>query len=86
MLTHRTKGIAMLHTAQKYSLWLTRQLDNKRLNLDVLNNWLVRPIDLSDFRQFADWHNIQSTENETELAKQLRLLRQHVMAHILIRD
>ena len=78
--------LSALHTAAPYSQWLTRQLDNQRLNLDILSNWLSRPITPTDFADFADWQHIQSSENEEELAKQLRLLRRNVMAHIMTRD
>ncbi|MBD3613253.1 bifunctional [glutamate--ammonia ligase]-adenylyl-L-tyrosine phosphorylase/[glutamate--ammonia-ligase] adenylyltransferase [Kingella kingae] len=78
--------LSTLYTATPYSQWLTLQLDNQRLNLDILSNWLSRPIMLTDFADFADWQHIQSSENEEELAKQLRLLRRNVMAHIMTRD
>lgn len=76
----------MLHTATQYSQWLTRQLDNHRLNLDLLNDWLSRPISPTDFAQFTDWAKLQADENEEELARQLRLLRRHVVAQIMVRD
>ncbi len=78
--------LSTLYTATPYSQWLTLQLDNQRLNLDILSNWLSRPIMPTDFADFADWQHIQSSENEEELAKQLRLLRRNVMAHIMTRD
>ncbi|MDK4631607.1 hypothetical protein, partial [Kingella kingae] len=77
--------LSTLYTATPYSQWLTLQLDNQRLNLDILSNWLSRPIMPTDFADFADWQHIQSSENEEELAKQLRLLRRNVMAHIMTR-
>lgn len=76
----------MLYTAARYSQWLTRQLDNNRLNLELLADWLSRPISLPDFSQFTDWNKLQLDENEEELAKQLRLLRRHVVAQIMVRD
>ena len=71
----------LLH-AQPYSLWLTRQLDQKRLDLTWLNTHLFQALTHNDFVQFADF----STDDEETLAKNLRLLRRHVMAHIMIRD
>ncbi|SNB73683.1 bifunctional [glutamate--ammonia ligase]-adenylyl-L-tyrosine phosphorylase/[glutamate--ammonia-ligase] adenylyltransferase [Kingella negevensis] len=76
----------MLNTAAKYSPWLARQLDNNRLNLDKLSDWLTRPLMPQDFADYTDWQQLQADENEEELAKQLRILRRHVMAHIITRD
>lgn len=75
-----------LEQARPFSLWLARQLDHNRLNLDWLNARLSRSITPQDYADFADWQHFQETENEEELAKQLRVLRRHVMAHIMTRD
>lgn len=77
---------SILQSVLPYSPWLARQLDNQRLNLDLLSDWLARPITSSDYQQFADWQNFQLNENEEELAKQLRILRRHVLAQIMTRD
>lgn len=76
----------IINKAQIHSQWLTRQISQNRLNLALLETWLARPITPSDFAAFCDWTKIQTDENEDELASQLRILRQHVMAHIMIRD
>lgn len=78
--------LAHLNTARPYSLWLARQLDNNRLNLPLMSDWLTRPITPDDYVKFTDWQQLQADENETELAKQLRLLRRHVVAQIMTRD
>ena len=44
----------LLQNAQRYSVWLARQLNNHRLNLDILSNWLKRPISQQDFVHFAE--------------------------------
>ena len=77
---------SILQSVLPYSPWLARQLDNQRLNLDLLSDWLTRPITPSDYQQFTDWRNLQLNENEEELAKQLRILRRHVLAQIMTRD
>lgn len=77
---------SILQSVLPYSPWLARQLDNQRLNLDLLSDWLTRPITPSDYQQFTDWQNLQLNENEEELAKQLRILRRHVLAQIMTRD
>lgn len=76
----------LLQNAQHYSVWLARQLNNHRLNLDILSNWLKRPISQQDFLHFADWEKLQQDEDEKEIAKQLRVLRRHVVAQIMVRD
>ncbi|WP_314342563.1 bifunctional [glutamate--ammonia ligase]-adenylyl-L-tyrosine phosphorylase/[glutamate--ammonia-ligase] adenylyltransferase [Simonsiella muelleri] len=77
---------SILQSVLPYSPWLARQLDNQRLNLDLLSDWFTRPITPSDYQQFTDWQNLQLNENEEELAKQLRILRRHVLAQIMTRD
>ena len=76
----------MLNTAAPFSLWLQRQIANQTLNLPLLQNWLPRAITPEDFAQFANWQQLQSDGNEAEIARQLRLLRRHVLAHIITRD
>ena len=50
---------SILQSVLPYSPWLARQLDNQRLNLDLLSDWLTRPITPSDYQQFTDWQNLQ---------------------------
>ena len=76
----------MLNTAAPFSLWLQRQIANQTLNLPLLQNWLPRAITPEDFAQFANWQQLQNDSNEAEIARQLRLLRRHVLAHIITRD
>lgn len=75
-----------LLAARPFSLWLSRQLDAQQLNEPQLLRDLARPLSIDDFEAFAPWETLICQENEDELAKQLRLLRRHVMAHILVRD
>ena len=76
----------MLNTAASFSLWLQRQIANQTLNLPLLQSWLPRAITPEDFAQFANWQQLQNDGNEAEIARQLRLLRRHVLAHIITRD
>ena len=76
----------MLQTAAPFSLWLQRQLANQTLNLDILTQWLPRPLTPDDYAQFANWQQLQADGNEAEIARQLRILRRHVLAHIIARD
>lgn len=76
----------IIHNACQYSPYLSHHLQANNLNLDLLSSWLTRAISDDDFQQFAPWQQLQHDENEEELAKQLRILRRHVMAHIMIRD
>ena len=76
----------MLNTAAPFSLWLQRQIANQTLNLLLLQSWLPRAITPEDFAQFANWQQLQNDSNEAEIARQLRLLRRHVLAHIITRD
>ncbi|WP_197272091.1 bifunctional [glutamate--ammonia ligase]-adenylyl-L-tyrosine phosphorylase/[glutamate--ammonia-ligase] adenylyltransferase [Neisseria sp. 83E34] len=78
--------MSTIETARCYSQYLSRHLDNGNLKPEILNPLLSRPLDAADFYAFADWEQLQHDENEAELARQLRLLRRYVMAHILIRD
>ncbi len=72
--------------ARPYSLWLSRQLDNRRLNTGHLDTILQQPLKQEYFQNFTDWQKWIEEENEAELSAQLRILRRYVMAHILIRD
>lgn len=72
--------------ARVYSPWLARQLDNGLLPTEQLMKHLSRPLIENDFLQFADWKSLKKIEYEEELAKQLRLLRRYVVAHIITRD
>ena len=76
----------MLNTAAPFSPWLQRQLANQTLNLDILTQWLPRPLTPNDYAQFAHWQQLQADGNEAEIARQLRILRRHVLAHIIARD
>ena len=75
-----------LDTARRHSLWLARQLDSGAIRPDTLAAPLSRPLSAQDFADFADWQRISAEENEAELARQLRILRRHVLAHIMTRD
>ena len=77
---------ALLAAALPYSHYLSRHWHNGNLNTAVLYPWLQRPLENADFAAFADWAAFQAAADEAELARQLRLLRRHVMAHIIIRD
>lgn len=76
----------IIATACPYSAYLCRHLDNGNLKPDILYPLLSRPLQESDFSDFADWQAIQAAEDETVLAQQLRLLRRYVLAHIMCRD
>lgn len=77
---------AALLAARPFSLWLSRQLDGGKIDESLLCAWLKRTLNQDDFATFADWDNLIAHENEDELAKQLRLLRRYVVAHIIVRD
>lgn len=76
----------MPESARRYSLYLSRHLDNGNLDPAVLSPLLARPLEDTDFQHFADWASLTANDDEAELARQLRLLRRYVMAHIMIRD
>ncbi|MDO4640448.1 MAG: bifunctional [glutamate--ammonia ligase]-adenylyl-L-tyrosine phosphorylase/[glutamate--ammonia-ligase] adenylyltransferase [Neisseria sp.] len=78
--------MSAIANARLHSQYLARHLDNGNLNPTVLEPLLSRALTDADFQQFADWQKLQHDENEAELARQLRLLRRYVMAHIIIRD
>lgn len=72
--------------ARSFSVWLTRQTEHGLLNETLLDDWLTRQIGQTDFQNFSPWQDLIESENEAELAKQLRILRRHVMAQIMVRD
>ncbi|MDF7676216.1 bifunctional [glutamate--ammonia ligase]-adenylyl-L-tyrosine phosphorylase/[glutamate--ammonia-ligase] adenylyltransferase [Neisseriaceae bacterium ESL0693] len=76
----------LLNTARVYSPYLARQLDNGLLDINRLSDGLQKSLSYNDFLVFTDWTRWQQEQNETEIARQLRLLRRHVMAHIMTRD
>ena len=78
--------IKLLEQARPYSLYLQRQLDNQRLNLECLQHWLERPLTLEDFEQFVPWQYFIEQRQEQHLSDSLRILRRHVMAQIMTRD
>ncbi|MDO4433120.1 MAG: bifunctional [glutamate--ammonia ligase]-adenylyl-L-tyrosine phosphorylase/[glutamate--ammonia-ligase] adenylyltransferase [Alysiella sp.] len=77
---------AMLAFARSHSLWLSRQLDHNKLDGVHLAHILAKPLEKTDFMAFADWQGFQATLNESELARQLRILRRYVLAQIMVRD
>lgn len=79
-------SLQMLTSARPFSRYLRRLLDNHQLDDELLLTWLQRKLQPRDFDEFADWHDLLITENEEELARQLRILRRYVMAHIITRD
>lgn len=83
---HAMNAETMLSTARPYSRYLSRHLDNGNLAPNILHTMLAKPLCEQDLQHFADWARLQHDENEDELARQLRLLRRYVMAHIITRD
>ena len=77
---------AYLQQARPFSLYLQRQLDNQRLNLDLMETWLNRPLNLDDFANFAPWPTLIENRDEEEMSRQLRILRRHVVCQIMVRD
>nr|WP_253341305.1 bifunctional [glutamate--ammonia ligase]-adenylyl-L-tyrosine phosphorylase/[glutamate--ammonia-ligase] adenylyltransferase [Neisseria sp. HSC-16F19] len=77
---------AILAAARPYSLYLSRHLDNGRLQPEILYPLLQQPLQNSDFTAFADWAALQQARDETALAGHLRHLRRYVMAQIMARD
>ena len=75
-----------LQQARPYSLYLQRQLDSQRLNLDLLQTWLGRPLSAEDFASFAPWQEMIAARDEESMSRQLRILRRHVMCQIMVRD
>ena len=74
----------MIHpdAVRNHSLWLSRQIDNGLLDEAWLQAHLPQPLSEADFAPFADWQAL----DESELARQLRLLRRHVLAQLMTRD
>ena len=73
-------------TACRHSRYLDRHLNNGKLHPATLEPMLGKVLCAEDFRQFADWQAFQTAFDEAELARQLRILRRHVMAQIISRD
>lgn len=72
--------------ACRFSVWLQRQIEHQRLQMDLLEDWCSRRIGLEEFQTFAAWQNLIENEDEAELARQLRILRRHVVSQIMVRD
>lgn len=68
--------------ACRYSIWLQHQLNQNLLNTNWLEQHLPHALEEIDLTQFQDWYHL----DESQLAQQLRILRRHVLAHIMIRD
>ncbi len=81
-----TMTSAYLQQARPFSLYLQRQLDNQRLNLNLMETWLSRPLNLDDFANFAPWPTLIENRDEEEMSRQLRILRRHVVCQIMVRD
>ncbi|MDO5059771.1 MAG: bifunctional [glutamate--ammonia ligase]-adenylyl-L-tyrosine phosphorylase/[glutamate--ammonia-ligase] adenylyltransferase, partial [Neisseria sp.] len=79
MLTH-------IENACRYSHFLARHWQNGNLAPERFLPLLERPLTEQDFCLFADWAAIREAEDEEELARQLRILRRYVVAHIIVRD
>lgn len=73
-------------TARRYSQYLDCHLSNDTLKTEILEPMLSKVINTEDFEKFADWATLTTAFDEEETARQLRLLRRYVMAHIIIRD
>ncbi|WP_156956470.1 bifunctional [glutamate--ammonia ligase]-adenylyl-L-tyrosine phosphorylase/[glutamate--ammonia-ligase] adenylyltransferase [Stenoxybacter acetivorans] len=76
----------IIAAARPFSLYLCRHLDNGNLKPEILYPLLERAFTPDDFAAFTDWQALIDDENEAELARQLRVLRRYVMAHIISRD
>ena len=72
--------------ARRHSRFLARCLDSNTLDLNLLADWTARQLSEDDFRHFADWQALRENEDEAGLARQLRILRRHVVAQIIVRD
>lgn len=75
-----------LETARRFSPWLQRQTDSGAVRAEILEPWLQRPLTPQDFAAFADWGSLKQAHDEAETARQLRILRRYVLAHIMVRD
>ncbi len=72
--------------AADFSHYLSRLIDSGRLDMNALQQHLGGPLRPAFFDAYAPWAELCEREDEGELKKQLRRLRQHVLAHLLIRD
>ena len=72
--------------ARRHSRFLARCLDSNTLDLNLLADWTARQLSEEDFRNFAGWQALRENEDEAGLARQLRILRRHVVAQIAVRD
>ncbi|MBP6117115.1 MAG: bifunctional [glutamate--ammonia ligase]-adenylyl-L-tyrosine phosphorylase/[glutamate--ammonia-ligase] adenylyltransferase [Neisseriaceae bacterium] len=75
-----------LAQAADFSHFLTRLMSSGRLDVEALQQHLSEPLNRHFFEAYAPWAELCTLENETELKKQLRRLRQHVLAHLMVRD
>ncbi|MBP6563146.1 MAG: bifunctional [glutamate--ammonia ligase]-adenylyl-L-tyrosine phosphorylase/[glutamate--ammonia-ligase] adenylyltransferase [Neisseriaceae bacterium] len=75
-----------LAQAADFSPFFTRLMHSGRLDMDALKHRLDRPLDQAFLEDYAPWASLCADENEAELKKQLRRLRQHVLAHLIVRD
>ena len=62
----------LLQQARPFSVYLQRQLDSQRLNLDLMQNWLSRPLTQEDFADFAPWQTLTDNRDEEAMSRQLR--------------
>lgn len=76
-----TKNALIL--AQNYSHYLSRLFQNKTDHLNTIKQYLDRPLSSVDFLAAFAW---EECTDEVILKHELRKLRQHVFAHLLIRD
>lgn len=72
-----------LIVAQNYSHYLFRLLQSEKITADEINQYIERPFTVSDFQQYFNWDDC---EDETILKHELRILRQRVFSHLIIRD
>ncbi|MDO4997017.1 MAG: bifunctional [glutamate--ammonia ligase]-adenylyl-L-tyrosine phosphorylase/[glutamate--ammonia-ligase] adenylyltransferase [Neisseria sp.] len=72
--------------AKRYSPFLARHLDNGTLQTASLLTMLENALSEADFQAFADWQALLAAGDEAEIARQLRVLRRYVVAHIIVRD
>lgn len=75
-----------IETAQAFSPWLQQQAQSGALDAGLMRQWLPRPLTEADFCTFADWGGLHAAQDEAGMMRALRLLRRHVLAHIMVRD
>ncbi len=75
-----------LQDARPHSLFLDRYLNQNQLQLDWLTKHLDKPLSMTDFQDYAPWQQFLENSDEHGLKQALRLLRRHVMSHIICRD